>query len=89
MDLFHGEQQKNIDFVLLQALKTTRVTPEQGVMLIYDIVFQYIIYLWHCIGTHLLTGLTIDQAIGLLIVHGHKDKFFFTTLYPSFQGPAL
>ena len=44
VDLFRGEQQKNVDFAFLQALKTTRVDPEQGVMLIYDIVCQYIIH---------------------------------------------
>jgi hypothetical protein len=45
VDLFHGEQQNNINFALLEALKTTRVALEQGVMLIYNIVCQYIIYL--------------------------------------------
>ncbi|KAF8222699.1 hypothetical protein L208DRAFT_1320892, partial [Tricholoma matsutake] len=50
LDLFHGKQQKNIDFAFLQALKITRVDPQQGVMLIYDIVCQYIIYLRECIG---------------------------------------
>jgi ATP-dependent exoDNAse (exonuclease V) beta subunit len=38
VDLFRGEQQKNVDFVFLQALKTTRVDLQQGVMLIYNIV---------------------------------------------------
>ncbi|KAF8220297.1 hypothetical protein L208DRAFT_1127104, partial [Tricholoma matsutake] len=51
--------------------------PQQGVMLIYDIVCQYIIHLQEHIGSHLLAGLTIDQAIGLLHVHGHKDECFF------------
>src|ERR1700692_568971 len=60
VDLFRGEQQKNVDFAFLQALKTTRVDPQQGVMLIYDIVCQYIIYLRERIGTHLPPGLTID-----------------------------
>ena len=38
MDLFKGEQQKNVDFALLQAIKTTGVDPEQGLMVIYDII---------------------------------------------------
>ena len=83
VDLFLGEQQKNIDFAFLQALKITRVDPEQGVMLIYDIVCQYIIYLRERIGAHLPAGLTIDQAIGLLHVHSHKDECFFRYT-PSF-----
>jgi Kyakuja-Dileera-Zisupton transposase len=83
VDLFLGEQQKNIDFAFLQALKITRVDPEQGVMLIYDIVCQYIIHLWERIGAHLPAGLMIDQAIGLLHVHGHKDECFFRYA-PSF-----
>ena len=83
VDLCFGEQQKNIDFAFLQGLITNCVDPEQGVMLIYDIVCQYIIHIWDCIGVHLPAGLTIDQAIGLLHVHGHKDECFFRYA-PSF-----
>jgi hypothetical protein len=86
VDLFQGEQQKNIDFTFLQALKTTRVDPQQGVMLIYDIICQYIIHILECIGAHLLAGLTIDRAIGPFHVHGHKDECFFRyapTLIPG------
>jgi hypothetical protein len=83
VDLFRGEQQKNVDFALLQALKTTRVDPQQGVMLIYDIVCQYIIHILERIGVHLPPGLTIDQAIGLLHVHGHKEECFLRYA-PSF-----
>jgi len=83
VDLFLGEQQKNVDFAFLQALMTTGVDPQQGVMLIYDIVCQYIIYLRERIGAHLPADLTIDQAIGLMHVHGHKDECFFRYA-PSF-----
>ncbi|KAF8233707.1 hypothetical protein L208DRAFT_1265435, partial [Tricholoma matsutake] len=83
VDLFHGEQKKNVNFAFLQVLKTTRVDPQQGVMLIYDIVCQYIIHLQECIGAHLLASLTIDQAIELLHAHGHKDECFFCYA-PSF-----
>jgi hypothetical protein len=77
VDLFQREQQKNIDFAFLQALKTTRVDLQLEVMLIYDIICQYIIHILECIGAHLPAGLTIDQAIGLFHVHGHKDECFF------------
>ncbi|PPQ94598.1 hypothetical protein CVT25_010606 [Psilocybe cyanescens] len=49
-DLFRGEQQKNIDYALLQAIKSTHVEPEQGLLLIYDIVCTWIVYLFDRIG---------------------------------------
>jgi Kyakuja-Dileera-Zisupton transposase len=76
-NLFRGEQQKNVDWSLLQALKTTNVDDRQGVMIIYDIACQYIIHLQDRIGHLLPAGLTIDAAIGLFHVHGHKDSCFF------------
>ncbi|PPQ93026.1 hypothetical protein CVT25_006239 [Psilocybe cyanescens] len=39
-DLFKGKQQKNIDYALLQAIKTTHVEPEQGLFLICDIAID-------------------------------------------------
>ena len=39
-NLFRGEQQKNVDWAFLQALKTTKVAERQGAMLIYDIACQ-------------------------------------------------
>ncbi|KAF8815488.1 hypothetical protein BYT27DRAFT_7033672, partial [Phlegmacium glaucopus] len=50
VDLFKGEQQNNVDFAFLQVLKTTSVSPEQGVMLIYDIACQYSVHLHKRIG---------------------------------------
>jgi hypothetical protein len=76
-DLFRGEQQKNIDWVLLQSLKRTNMDPEQDAMLIYDIACQYFVHLQDQIGHLLPNGLSLDHAIGLFHVHGHKDKCFF------------
>lgn len=76
-DLFRGEQQKNVDWVLLQALKTTNIDAEQGAMLIYDIACQYFVHLKDRIGTLLPDGMTLDSAIGLFHVHGHKEECFF------------
>lgn len=76
-NLFHGEQQKNVDWVFLQAIKTTKVQDRQGAMLIYDIACQYMVHLWDHIGHLLPAGLDIDSAIGLFHVHGHKDICFF------------
>lgn len=50
VDMFKGEQQKNVDFSFLQALRTTNVDPEQGVMIIYDIACQYMVHLQDRIG---------------------------------------
>jgi hypothetical protein len=77
VDLFKGEQQKNVDFALLQSIDTTGVDPDQGLMLIYDIVCQYIIHLLDRIGHKLPIGIQIDCAIGLFHVHAHKEQCFF------------
>jgi hypothetical protein len=76
-DLFRREQQKNIDWVLLQALKHSHMDVKQGAMLIYNIVCQYMIHLVERIGYLLPQGLTLDCAISLFHVHGHKKECFF------------
>ena len=83
VDLFKGEQQKNIDFALLKALDTTNVSPEQGVLLIYDIACQYFKYLQDRIGHRLPASLQMEAGIGLFHVHAHKDECFFRYA-PSF-----
>ena len=77
VDLFKGEQQKNADFCLLKSLQHTNVHTDQTVLLIYDIICQYIIYILEYIGHHLPPGLVIDDAIGLFHVHAHKEQCFF------------
>jgi hypothetical protein len=89
VDLFKGEQQKNVDFALLKALKSTSVTPEQGVLLIYDIACQYFVHLQDRIGSHLPFGLDIDAAIGLFHVHAHKDQCFFQYATSFIPGAAI
>lgn len=76
-DLFRGEQQKNVDYALLAALASTHVHPRQGVMLLYDIICQYIIHLYQRIGKELPEGLKIIPGIGMFHVHAHKDECFF------------
>ena len=72
-----GEQQKIVDFGLQKLLMTCFVHNIQGLMLIYDIVCQYIIFLFQRIGHLLPPDLIIDAAIGLFHVHGHKDTCFY------------
>ncbi|KAG6906127.1 hypothetical protein DXG01_015780 [Tephrocybe rancida] len=42
----------------------------------YDIVCQYIVYLEERLGPDLPQHITMDQAIGLMHVHGHKDDCY-------------
>ncbi|KAF9552131.1 hypothetical protein CPC08DRAFT_647294, partial [Agrocybe pediades] len=87
VDLYHGEQQKNVDFALLQAIKN--VDPDQGVMLIYDIACQYFVHLHERIGHLLPEGLDIDRAIGLFHVHAHKEDCFFRFATSFIPGCAI
>jgi Kyakuja-Dileera-Zisupton transposase len=77
VDLFLGEQQKNVDFGVIRGILLTHVDPEQGMLLYYDIICQYIVYFLERIGIHLPEGLQVDAAIGLFHVHAHKDDCFF------------
>lgn len=82
VDLFRGEQQKNIDYALLRAIETTHVDPRQRIILLYDIACQYIVHLHDRIGDQ-LQGFTIDAGIGLFHVHAHRDQCYFR-FSPSF-----
>jgi hypothetical protein len=77
VDMFKGEQQKNVDFAFLKALECTNVEPDQGAMLVYDIVCQYSVHFHDRIGKHIPFGLQMEYAIGLFHVHAHKDDCFF------------
>jgi hypothetical protein len=76
-DLFKGEQQKNGDYCFLKGIKHTNVQYDQGIVYLYDIICQYIVYILERIGHHLPPGLVIDAGIGLFHVHAHKDECFF------------
>ena len=89
VDLFRGKQQKNLNFVLLKALKFISIDDDQGLLLIYDITCQYSIYLAERIGHLLLPGLAIDQAINLFHVHAHKDDCFFQFATTFIPGAAI
>ena len=77
VNLFKGEQQKNVDWALIKTLRTTNIDTDQGLLLIYDIICQYIIYLLERIGHLLPPNLTIDRGIGSFHVHGHKPSCFY------------
>ena len=88
-NLFRGEQQKNVDWALLQACQTTHLDPRQGLLLIYDIACQYVIHLQDRIGHLLPRNLIIDAAIGLFHVHGHQDTCFFRYATTFIPGAAV
>jgi KDZ transposase-like protein len=88
-DLYLGEGQKHVDFGLLKAINLTHVDPEQGLLLIYDIVCQYIVHLLYRIGVHLPEGLHIDAAIGLFHVHAHKDDCFYRFASSFIPGAGI
>lgn len=77
VNLFKGEQQKNVDFAFLQALRHSNFEPEQGAGVIYDIACQWCKHLLERIGTQLPVGLDLEYAIGLFHVHAHKEECFF------------
>jgi len=89
VDLFKSEQQKNVDFALLQSLEKTGVDPDQGLMLIYDIVCQYFVHLLERIGHKLPPDLEIDCAIGLFYVHAHKAQCFFRYATSFIPGAGI
>ena len=77
VDLFKGEQQKNVDWAFLRAIITTEVDDDQGAALLYDIVCQYFEHLKDRIGHLLPPGLVLDRGIGSFHVHGHREQCFY------------
>lgn len=88
-DLHAGEQQKNDDHAFLQALANTNMTGISNVMLIYDIACQYMVKFHSRVGNRLPVGLTVDSAIGLMHVHGHKEECFFRYATSFIPGAGI
>lgn len=87
--MYLGEQQKNIDFILLRAIEVLGIDPAQGLFFIYDIVCQYIIHIQNRIGDRLPDNLAIEKAIDLFHVHCHKDQCFFRYATTFIPGAAV
>ena len=90
-DLYRGEQQKNVDWVLLQSLKYSNMDPEQGLLFFYDIACQYSVHFQRRIGHRLPIGLDTDFAIGQFHVHGHKENclFRFSSMFIPQSGVVI
>ena len=67
----------------------SNIDPEQSVMLIYDIACQYWVHLQDRIGNLLPEGMTLDRAIGLFHVHGHKEQCFFRFATSFIPGSGI
>jgi hypothetical protein len=89
VDLFCGEQQKNVDWSFLEVIWTTNVDPDQGIMLIYNIICQYFLYLKFRIGHLLHPDLEIDRAISLFHVHAHKEDCFYRFASSFIPGAGI
>jgi len=88
-NLKKGERQANVDWAFLQALKTTNMGDIKQVILMYDIVCQYIIHLRDRIGSKLPDGMEIERSIGLLHVHAHQLSCFFRYASSFIPGAAI
>jgi hypothetical protein len=89
VDLFRGEQQKNVDWSLLETIRSTNVHPNQGLTLHYDVACQYWVYLNDRIGHLLPSELEIDRAIGLFHVHAHKEECFYRFASSFIPGSGI
>ena len=89
VDLFRGEQQKNVNWSLLETIRTTNVHQEQGIIFYYDIVCQYWVYLLEQIGHLLPPDFEIDRAIGLFHVHAHKEECFYRFASSFIPGAGI
>ncbi|KAF9494551.1 hypothetical protein BDN71DRAFT_1590319 [Pleurotus eryngii] len=90
-DPSRGEQQKNVDWVLLQSLKYSNMDPEQGLLFFYDIACQYSVHFQRRIGHWLPVSLDTDFAIGQFHVHGHKENclFRFSSMFIPQSGVII
>lgn len=88
-DLTRGEQQKNVDWALLEAIRSTGVNSGQAMLFIYDLVCQYFIHLRDRIDHLLPTDLEINRAIGLFHVHDHKDECFYRFASSFIPGAGI
>lgn len=89
VDLSRGEQQKNVDWALLEAIRSTGISSDQGIMFIYDIACQYSVHLRDRIGQLLPPNLEIDRAIGLFHVHAHKEECFYRFASSFIPGAGI
>ncbi|KAG6914907.1 hypothetical protein DXG01_014630 [Tephrocybe rancida] len=84
-----GEQQKNVDYILQELFRNGNFREVRHILFMYDIVCQYIVHLAECLGTDIPQHLTIDQAIGLMHGHSHKDDCFQCFASSFIRGAAI
>lgn len=89
VDLPEGEQQRNVDFGVIQSIDITRMSPLQRLMLMYDIVCSYIVHFGDRIGHLLPPGMVVERAIDHFHVHGHRAECFFRYVSTFIPGAAI
>ncbi|KAJ8496102.1 hypothetical protein ONZ45_g12598 [Pleurotus djamor] len=75
-DLYRGEQQKNVDWTVLQAFQNGNFNADQPLLMFYDIACQYSVHFWDRMRAHLPT-LSVDFAVGQFHVHGHQNQCLY------------
>ncbi len=85
VDLFRGEQQKNVDWSLLETIRTTNVDPDQGIMFIYDLICSYWVHLDDRIG-HLLPSALRNAFTGLLL-RSFLEQVLLQARFWNLYGP--
>lgn len=88
VNLYRGEQQKNVDFAFLAALHTTNINGIERVIFLYDIACQYYVHLHERIGSKLPRDVVIDRGIGMFHVHGHQEQCFYRFAPTFIPGAA-
>ena len=88
VNLYRGEQQKNVDFAFLAALHTTNINGIERVIFLYDIACQYYVHLHERIGNKLPRDVVIDRGIGMFHVHGHQEQCFYRFAPTFIPGAA-
>ncbi|KDQ48920.1 hypothetical protein JAAARDRAFT_201317, partial [Jaapia argillacea MUCL 33604] len=78
-NLQFGERQVNMDYILAQALRLTKVPGVCPSIVLYDIICQYGVYVERRFGKlpqflDIGGALDILKGIGLFHVHGHQDS---------------
>ncbi|KAG6904436.1 hypothetical protein DXG01_009973, partial [Tephrocybe rancida] len=84
-----GEQQKNVDYILRELFRNGDMEEVRRILFMYDIVCQYIVHLADRLGPDIPPHITIDQAIGLMHVHGHKDDCYRRFASSFIPGAAI
>lgn len=92
VDFQKGEKQMNMDWSHAEALKNTHLGEIPVVMICYDIMCEYHVKLAERVAKNpklIFPEVTLEKAIGLFHVHGHKDECFFRFATSFIPGAGI